>query len=181
MKQLPGLEVECPVRIPRKDQVETASRKAYVEPALFNTGIRTGTTLFRWIRQSHDRFGGGEITRFGGNGNCYRTCTSILVIRIQDLSLEIPYPVFFIDFAYRTIPDGILDPRADKPTIVRNNINFNNVCSRSVFDLQSGGGIFKPVADTARHSKTANRKECQGWQMPQKHLHHLPPSLPDFS
>lgn len=162
MKQLPRLEVECPVRIPRKDQVETASRKAYVEPALFNTGIRTGTTLFRWIRQSHDRFGGGEITRFGGNGNCYRTCTSILVIRIQDLSLEIPYPVLLVDSAYRTVFNGILNPGAHEPSILRNNVNFNYVGTRPIFNLQTGSGILKPMTDAARKGKTTNQKECQG-------------------
>lgn len=155
MKQSPRFEVESSVRIPRKDQVETATGKAYVEPAFFNTGIRAGTVLLSGLRPGReriggDRFGGGEITRFGGNGNCYRTCTSILVIRIQDLSLEIPYPVFFIDFAYRTIPDGILDPRADKPTIVRNNIDFDYVCSGPVFNLQAGSGIFKPMTNTTR-------------------------------
>ncbi len=162
MKLLSRLEMEGPVRIPSKDQVETATGKAYVEPALFNTGIRTGTTLFRWIGQSLDRFGGGEITRFGGNGNCYRTCTSILVIRIQDLSLEIPYPVLLVDSAYRTVFNGILNPGAHEPSILRNNIYFDNVCSRPVLNLQAGSGILKPMTDAARKGKTTNQKECQG-------------------
>ncbi len=120
MKQSPRFEVESSVRIPRKDQVETATGKANVKPSFFNPRIN-----------------------------------------IQDLTLKIPNPVFLVDTAYRTISDGILNPRADEPSIFRDYVYFDYVCSGPIFNLQAGSGILKPMADTAGQDKTGNQKKSQ--------------------
>ena len=73
MKQLPRLKVKCSVRIPRKDQVETATGKANVKPALFDTGIRAGTVLLSGLRPSRKRIGGDRFARFRNSEPCQST------------------------------------------------------------------------------------------------------------
>ena len=73
MKLLPRLEMECSIWIPRKDQIETATGKAYVKIALFNSGIRAGTVLLSGLRPSRERIRSGRFIRFRSFESCQYT------------------------------------------------------------------------------------------------------------
>ena len=73
MKQLPRFEVEGSVGVTREHKIQAATGKAYVEPALFDTGIRAGTVLLSGLRPSRKRIGGDRFARFRNSEPCQST------------------------------------------------------------------------------------------------------------
>ena len=53
--KLPRFEMEGSVGVTREHKIQAATGKAYVEPSLFDTGIRAGAVLLSGLRPSRER------------------------------------------------------------------------------------------------------------------------------